>query len=294
VTSPCPCTCSFSFPFFCFSHCRSFSIRAELAGFLCNTYLRRCDVVGSGNPECFGINTNTSEVHRCCSNSDQGQPEDGCFAEWPQGATAPATYDVCCTPGIRYECCSMMHARCSRCVSCSRDVFSSTLSCVFFTYYPFALAPSYHSSFTNDKRCCQAAVPQCMFAVQRGVLRLYFQRSCSRTTARIFHRLWDHHSLGFKHPGGRCGRSRMGVRWLFDLENRIGRSVHERIRLPGRVSLQRHGCSAGWQPFLSRIRGRLLLGWTSVSSRMLRPCRERWLRRKSNPRVSRSVPCKRS
>ena len=75
-------------------------IRVELAGFLCNTYLRRCDIVGSGNPDCFGINTNSSEIHRCCSNLDQGQPEDGCFAEWPKGAK-PAAFNVCCTPGIR-------------------------------------------------------------------------------------------------------------------------------------------------------------------------------------------------
>ncbi len=79
------------------------STRAELAGFLCNVYLRRCDIVGSGNPECFGTNTKPSEIHRCCSNPDQGQPEDGCFAEWPKKAQ-PATFDVCCTPGIRYGC----------------------------------------------------------------------------------------------------------------------------------------------------------------------------------------------
>ncbi len=80
-----------------------FSTRAELAGFLCNTYLRRCDIVGGGNPDCFGIKTNSSEIHRCCSNQGQGQPQDGCFAEWPKGAK-PATFDVCCTPGIRYGC----------------------------------------------------------------------------------------------------------------------------------------------------------------------------------------------
>jgi hypothetical protein len=79
------------------------STRAELAGFLCNAYLRRCDIVGSGNPECFGINPNATEIHRCCSNPDQGQPEDRCFAEWPKGAK-PATFNVCCTPGIRYGC----------------------------------------------------------------------------------------------------------------------------------------------------------------------------------------------
>jgi hypothetical protein len=78
-------------------------IRVELAGFLCNTYLRRCDIVGSGNPDCFGIKANSSEIHRCCSNPDQErQPEEGCFAEWPQGAATPATFHVCCTPGIRY------------------------------------------------------------------------------------------------------------------------------------------------------------------------------------------------
>jgi hypothetical protein len=60
--------------------------------------------VGGGNPDCFGINTNSSEIHRCCSNPGQErQPEDGCFAEWPQGAK-PATFNVCCTPGIRYGC----------------------------------------------------------------------------------------------------------------------------------------------------------------------------------------------
>jgi hypothetical protein len=57
--------------------------------------------VGGGNPDCFGINANYSEIYRCCSNPDQGQPEDGCFAEWPKG-DKPATFDVCCTPGIRY------------------------------------------------------------------------------------------------------------------------------------------------------------------------------------------------
>jgi hypothetical protein len=48
--------------------------------------------VGSGNPECFGINTNSSEIRRCCSILDQGQLEDDCFAEWSQGAK-PATFD---------------------------------------------------------------------------------------------------------------------------------------------------------------------------------------------------------
>jgi hypothetical protein len=77
------------------------SSRTELAGFLCNTYLRRCDIVGSGNPECFGINSNASEIHRCCSNPDRGQPEDDCFAESPKGDRT-VTSDVCCTPGVRY------------------------------------------------------------------------------------------------------------------------------------------------------------------------------------------------
>jgi hypothetical protein len=126
-----------SFPFVFLTSPVLFKTRAELAGFLCNTYLRRCDVVGSGNPECFGINPNASEVHRCCSNPDQGRPEDGCFAEWPKGATTPATYDVCCTPGIRYECCCMRGvldvALQSICV------FASTLSWVFLTYFPLPL-----------------------------------------------------------------------------------------------------------------------------------------------------------
>jgi hypothetical protein len=271
--------------------------RTELAGFLCNTYLRRCDVVGSGNPECFGVNPNAAEVRRCCSNPDQEQPEDGCFAEWPQGATTPpATFDVCCTPGIRCECCCLH----GWCVCAALDLllqfYCCALSSLSSLNHPFS---SPHLLllllFTATQFCCQAAVPQCMFAVQRGVLRLYFQRPCSRTTARILHRLRDHHRRGCKHPGRRCGRSRVGVRWLFDLENRIRRSVHERIRLPGRVSLQQHGCSAGWQPFFPRIRCRLRLGRTSVPSRVLRACRERRLRRrKPEPRVPRSVPCERS
>jgi hypothetical protein len=120
------------------------SNRSELTGFLCNSYLRRCDIVGSGNPECFGINPNSSEIHRCCSNPDQGQPDDGCFAEWPKGAK-PATFNVCCTPGIRYGWSACFYLLC--CCPAVVDSFGTPLD---------YLTTPLHSDIQG---CCQATVP---------------------------------------------------------------------------------------------------------------------------------------
>jgi hypothetical protein len=74
--------------------------RSELAGFLCNSYLRQCNVVGGGNPQCFGTNPTPSTISRCCGDPDQSVRQENCFTEWPEGEGDP-TFETCCTPGIQ-------------------------------------------------------------------------------------------------------------------------------------------------------------------------------------------------